>query len=418
VVHKKKQIDYLLLLAILGLLIIGVILITSIGVPKSIQLTKDAGVLFPQCGQDGVDCFYLVKKHLWRLIIAVIGFFIAIKMPYTIWKKMAVPLFVSSFCVLVFVLAAGKAFSTFATSWLVIGGNSLQPTEFAKLGLIAYLAVWLAQKGKDIEDFKKGFMSFVVLIGIATLPILMQPDLGGTMVFMLIAVGLYFLAGAPIKHMAVGFTIGVLGLLIMLPIFSYQKSRVMAYLNPSEENCQVTKDGTRSDYCWQTTQANIAIGSGGFFGRGLTKGVQKSYWLPQASDDFIFAASSEELGFVRITLLVLLFGFIGYRGFMITRFAPDRFSMFMAAGITLWIVGQAFINIGVNTGLLPITGITLPFVSYGGSSLIATLIGAGVLLNISKYSENYVTSGNNRRRNGGSHPAKRGSYRRTDFGSA
>ncbi|PIZ73442.1 hypothetical protein COY06_05310, partial [Candidatus Peregrinibacteria bacterium CG_4_10_14_0_2_um_filter_41_8] len=128
-VHKKKQIDYLLLLAILGLLIIGVILITSIGVPKSIQLTKDAGVLFPQCGQDGVDCFYLVKKHLWRLIIAVIGFFIAIKMPYTIWKKMAVPLFVSSFCVLVFVLAAGKAFSTFATSWLVIGGNSLQPTE-------------------------------------------------------------------------------------------------------------------------------------------------------------------------------------------------------------------------------------------------------------------------------------------------
>jgi cell division protein FtsW len=137
-------------------------------------------------------------------------------------------------------------------------------------------------------------------------------------------------------------------------------------------------------------------------GKGLTKGVQKSYWLPQAADDFIFAASSEELGFFRITFVVLAFGVIAYRGFLIARYAPDRFGMFTAVGVTLWITGQAFINIAVNTGVLPITVITLPFISYGGSSLVATLMGAGVLLNISKYTpiSSYVSSPNRRRDSG------------------
>lgn len=415
---KNQQIDYLLLLGILGLVVVGVILITSIGVPKSIQLTKPASILFPECGSDGVDCFFLVKRHLTRLAIALVGFVVAIKLPYTLWRKLAVPIFAGSFVVLIIVLVVGKAFTTFATSWLVIGGNSLQPTEFAKMGLIFYLAIWLARKGDEIKDFKQGFVSFVVLLGIVTLPVILQPDLGSTAVFVVIGGALYYLAGAPWKHIGVGALLGLLLFAMMLPFAGYQRNRIVAYLSPTEENCLIEVGDTRQDYCWQTDQANIAIGSGGFLGRGLTKGVQKSYWLPQASDDFIFAASAEELGFVRISLLVMLFGFIAYRGFLIARTAPDRFAMFTAAGITVWIVGQALINIGVNTGLLPITGITLPLVSYGGSSLIATMFGAGILLNISKYADNYGQASTNRRRNSRARNAQLGSYKRASDSSA
>ncbi len=134
------------------------------------------------------------------------------------------------------------------------------------------------------------------------------------------------------------------------------------------------------------------MGTGGFFGKGLTQGVQKSYWLPQASDDFIFAASAEELGFIRIVFVVIAYAVIAYRGFTIAYNAPDRFTMLTAAGITSWITVQAFMNISINIGLIPVTGLTLPFVSYGGSSLVATLIGVGVLLNISKHASAYAPS--------------------------
>ena len=179
----------------------------------------------------------------------------------------------------------------------------------------------------------------------------------------------------------------------------------MAYLNPTIENCQPEPQGEeiRRNYCWQTEQAQIAVGSGGFFGKGLTQGIQKSYWLPQATDDFIFAASAEELGFLRIAFILAAYIVIGYRGFMIANFAPDRFTALTVTGITVWLIMQAFINIGVNIGLLPVTGITLPFVSYGGTSMIATLAGVGVLLQISKTTTPYYANSIQRRGDRGSH---------------
>ena len=170
---------------------------------------------------------------------------------------------------------------------------------------------------------------------------------------------------------------------MLIANMTHLRERFVSYVTLDKECVQ--------DYCWQSVQANIAVGSGGIFGKGLTQGVQKSYWLPQASDDFIFAASAEELGFIRIFLVVLIYAYIGYRGFKIANTAPDRFSMLLATGITTWIVAQAFINIAVNVGLMPVTGITLPLVSYGGSSILSTLIGIGILINISKYSTPYAS---------------------------
>ena len=200
--------------------------------------------------------------------------------------------------------------------------------------------------------------------------------LGSSFVISAVAVVIYFAAGAKMRHLAVGFVaVAFVSMLILLSA-THVRERFKAFVSSSAE--------CREDYCWQTEQVQIAVGSGGFFGKGLAQGVQKSYWLPQAPDDFIFASRAEELGFVRTVLLVLLYGAIAYRGFLIAEGAPSGFAQLTAIGITVWITFQAFINIGVNINLFPVTGITLPFVSYGGSSLIASLIGIGVLLNISK----------------------------------
>jgi cell division protein FtsW len=173
-------------------------------------------------------------------------------------------------------------------------------------------------------------------------------------------------------------------------ISSNVRERVTNFIFPPD-------DCVNDSACWQTRQANIAIGSGGFWGKGLTQGIQKQFYLPQAVDDFVFAASAEELGFARMAIIVLLYFTVAYRGFQIARHAPNKFSMLMAGGISTWIFIQSFVNIGVNTGLFPITGITLPFMSYGGSSMVMTLFGIGILLNISRSTTHYEYTSDRRR---------------------
>lgn len=407
------QPDYLLAFTVFLLLLFGVIMITSIGVPKSIALTKPTDVLFPMCGADGVDCYFLFKRHFIRLLLGVGAMLIASKIPYRFWKKISIPLFAIMFLMLIAVLIIGSTNNTVAKSWLYIYNNSVQPAEIAKLGLIFYFATWMERKGKDVENLKSGFVSFCIIAALVMLPVILQPDLGSTLVFGTIIVAIYFVAGAKIKHLLLGVLVAILLILMIVPFHPYLKHRFQSYIYPTEENCNpVVEEGeVERDYCWQTTQSNIAVGSGGLWGKGLTQGIQKSYWLPQAADDFIFAASAEELGFLRILFVVIAYTVIGYRGYRIANNAPDRFSMLTASGITTWIVAQAFINIGVNTGLMPVTGITLPFVSYGGSSLIATLIGVGVLLNISKHIEPYAST-YRRRRHSGAYASAGSSYRR------
>ena len=386
----KGKSDKVLLIIVFALLLFGVVMITSIGVPKSIQLSAP-DVLYPNCEQDGVDCYLLFRNHVMRVIIGLIALIICAKIPYKFWKKIAPYFFGTIIFLLLVVLIAGSTFNTIAKSWFVVLNTSIQPAEYAKLALIFFLARWMDERSREVGSFQYGFIPFCIIAGLIVLPIILQPDLGSTLVIVIIAVSIYFIAGARIRHLLLGGLAAFLITLMVIANVGHVRERFLAYVSMDKECVE--------DYCWQSEQANIAVGSGGVFGKGLTQGVQKSYWLPQASDDFIFAASAEELGFLRIILVVLAYMAIAYRGLKIAGSAPDKFSMLLATGITTWIVAQAFVNIGVNTGLLPVTGITLPLVSYGGSSILTTLIGLGILINISKYSTPYASNRVNGRGN-------------------
>ncbi len=378
---KAFKFDTTLALAVFFLLIFGLIMITSIGVPKSISLSAP-GIDYPNCSDPNVDCYLLFKKHLFRLFIGGIAFFLAFKLPSKFWKKIAPVLFGAVFILLLSVLIIGQGFGTIATSWLRVFDTSLQPSEFAKLGLIVYLAYWFTKRKAAVQSFHNGFIPFCVISGIIVLPVILQNDYGSTMVIGLISICMYFVAGAKIRHIGLGLFLALLAAIVVISSVPHVRERFQGFLRVDEECLE--------DYCWQSQQANIAVGSGGFWGKGLTQGVQKSYWLPQASDDFIFAASSEELGFLRIIFVVLAYFVISWRGYSIANKASNHFEMLLAVGITTWITVQAFINIAVNTALVPVTGITLPFVSYGGSSLLASLIGIAILLNISQNTSYYA----------------------------
>ena len=397
---RKSYADNYLLMAVGALLVFGLVMITSIGVPKSIQLSAPK-ILYPNCTDSQVDCYLLLKNQAGRMIMGIILMWLVSKINYKFWKRTSVFWYVSTVLALFVVLVLGSQYTTFAKSWIVLFNTSLQPLEFAKLTLVLYLAHFLERKKEDIQYLEYGFIPFCVVTGIMAFPILLQPDLGGTMVVTFIAVAMYVAAGARLKHLLMGALVVVIGSAVIVMGVSHVHDRFMAFWD-QDRNC-------KESYCWQTEQANIAVGTGGFWGKGLTQGVQKSYWLPEASDDFIFAASAEELGFVRIFIVVLIYAYIGYRGFKIAKNAPDRFSMLTAVGISCYIVFQAFINIAVNIGLMPVTGITLPFVSYGGSSLVATLIGIGILLQISKHAGVYTPS-NDRRGHGRTYQSKYSSY--------
>lgn len=383
---KKFHGDKVLFLMVCILMVFGLVMITSIGVPKSIELSAP-DILYPNCSDPQVDCYLLLKSHFLRLLLGGVIMLVAAKIPYRFWKKISVVLFGLTVILLFFVLIAGSKYTTFAKSWLVLFDRfSLQPTEFAKLALIFYLANWFERKSSAVESFEYGFLPFCIITGAMMIPILLQPDLGGSLVTASVAVAIFYSAGAKLRHLALGGFVAFLAMLLLATAnVSHVGDRFKAFLNLDTTGVQCSEK-----YCWQSKQANIAVGSGGFWGKGLTQGVQKSLWLPQAVDDFIFAASAEELGFVRIFLLVLIYGVIAWRGYTIALRASNRFAMLTAVGITTLIFFQAVINIAVNIALMPVTGITLPFVSYGGSSLISMLLATGILLNISQNSSDYA----------------------------
>ncbi|PIZ76397.1 hypothetical protein COY05_01275 [Candidatus Peregrinibacteria bacterium CG_4_10_14_0_2_um_filter_38_24] len=394
--------DTPLFLSVVFLLILGLIMITSIGVPKSIALSAP-NILYPNCSDANVDCYLLFKKHLIRLGIGILAFYISYKLPIKFWRKIATPFFGAIVMLLLFVLIFGSTFGTIAQNWLVVFNTSLQPSEFAKLAIILYLAYWFSKKQAYIEDFNKGLIPFCIICSIIVLPIILQNDFGGTLTVSIIAVAMYFMAGAKLQHLGILFLVAFIGALIVILSVPHVRERFQGFTSVNEECIE--------DYCWQSQQANIAVGSGGAFGKGLTQGVQKSYWLPQASDDFIFAASAEELGFFRIVFVILAYFVIALRGYEIASKLQGSFEALLAIGLTIWITVQAFVNIAVNTGLMPVTGITLPFVSYGGSSLISCLVAVGILLNLSQntsYHENNINRWGNRR----TRYPQRGRYRR------
>jgi len=260
--------------------------------------------------------------------------------------------------------------------WLNFGPFNFQPTEFLKLTLIFYMAASLVRKEERLSRFSEGVLPYLVVLGVASVLAILQPDFGMALLFAAIVFFMLFIGGARITHLLTPALLGLPLLYASILISPYRLERVVSFLNPQKYS---------SDGGYQIMQSLAAIGSGGLFGKGLGESGQKLFYLPAAYNDFIFSVTAEELGLLGAFFIVWLFVLLGVKGLKIALNAPDRFSKLLAAGCTFSLCSQAVINLGVSVGLLPVTGLTLPFMSFGGSSLIVSLAMTGVLLNISRY---------------------------------
>jgi cell division protein FtsW len=280
-------------------------------------------------------------------------------------------------CLLVLVLVPGLGATNYgAMRWLRVGPGQLQPSEIAKLGLILYLADWLARRGQRVGDFMNGLLPFAIIVGVVAALVEVQPDLGTTAIIIGAAACVFFVAGAKLLHIGLlAMAAAGAGVVLQAHLSNYQLDRLRAFIDPWSN---IQGSG------WHTAQGLIAVGSGGVFGLGLGNGLQKYYWVPNAHTDAIFAIIGEELGFVGCVAVLLLFGILSWRGFLIAWRAPDPFARLFATGLTCLLTLQALVNVAVVTNSLPYTGVTLPLVSFGGSSTVISLIAVGLLLNISR----------------------------------
>ncbi len=363
---KNKKVDSIILGVVLILIVFGLIMISSAGV----AISKD------RFG----DEYHLFRRQLFYGIIpGLICLFIVQKIHYTFWKKIAVPLFILAivFLVLIFIPGLGMKLQG-ASRWLSLGPISFQPAEFMKLAIILYLASWIESRGKMIMDFKEGLLPFLGILAVVGFLIIKQPDVGTLGAIVIISFIMFFASGAPIKFIFALIASGFGLLAILIAAAPYRLNRLKAFVDS-------TIDPQGIGY--QINQALIAVGSGGIFGLGFGQSRQKFNYLPEPVGDSIYAIISEELGMIGAIILLILFVLFALRGFKIARNAPDKFSALVAVGVSSWIIFQAFINIAAIIGIIPLTGIPLPFVSYGATSLVFVLSAVGVLLNISKYSK-------------------------------
>lgn len=361
---ENKKPDYILALLIFGLSVFGIIMVYSASVVESYQVF-------------GYNYFYLNKQAV-SFVIGIVCMLIASAINYRVYQKYAVWMLIATIFLLIAVFIPGISLEVGgAHRWIKIGSNVFQPAEIIKLTFIIYLSAWLAKKGDDIKNFKTGFLPFIFMIGIIIFLIMKEPDMGTMSVIVATAAVTFFASGASITHITLG-AASLIGLFwIFIKSSPYRFARFATFLNPSSESLGAS---------YHITQAIIAIGSGGLLGVGFGLSKQKYMFLPEAHTDSIFAIITEELGFLRAALVLVAYLLIAWRGYKIAKEAPDTFGRLLAVGITTWIVFQALINLGAMTGLIPLTGVPLPFVSYGGSSLIILLIAVGILLNISKQS--------------------------------
>lgn len=355
--------DNALLFTIIALLGIGIIMIFSAGVSYG-------NIRFG-------DEYYFLKRQMIGFAVGLFFLFLFSKIRYQFWQKLVIPLFFLSLLLLVLVLIPGVGTAAYgAARWIQIGPISFQPSELMKLSLILYLSAWLS--GKNVArktDFYEGFLPFALILLVVSFLIMKQPDMGTLGILSLIAVSIFFAAGARLSHIAALIGGGLVVLAVLVRLAPYRVQRMMVFLNSEHDP---------SGAGYQIQQALIALGSGGWFGVGLGQSRQKFSYLPEPVTDSIFAIIGEELGFLGCMVIVSLFVFFAWRGFRIARNAPDEFGTYVAVGIVSWIVFQAFINIFAITGLIPLTGVTLPLISYGGTSLSVILGSIGILLNISK----------------------------------
>jgi len=320
--------------------------------------------------------YFVMRQAVFALFgIGALVFFM--RMDYRRLRVLSVPMMLVALAGLLAVLIPGVGVErNGASRWLEFGPVSIQPSEFAKLAVIIYISAWLASRGDQIHKFTLGFVPFALILGIIGGLVIAEPDMGTTIIILLTASTLFFVAGAPISHLAL--LIGVGGFISYWVILTrdYQIDRLMSFVSPESD-----PEGIG----FHIIQLLIALGSGGPAGLGWGASRQKFFYVPGAHTDGVFAIMGEELGFIGLIAIMGLFAFFLVRAVRTTVRAPDRFATLLAIGITSWIAYQALINMGGITRTIPLTGVPLPFLSYGGSALIAVLAGVGVLLSISRY---------------------------------
>lgn len=359
--HNATSIDKVLLGAVMGLCLLGLVMVFS--------SSEALGVV-----QYGNASYFFQHQVLWLLLGAVGGLF-ALGFDYHRLRSMAPILMVGIVILLLLVLVPHIGVSrNGARRWFGFGAFTVQPAEIAKVVLVCYLARWLEKSGGRVRSLREGLVPFLLMLGLIVALVLLEKDLGTSMVLAIIAISMFMVAGARWHHVGGVILAAGLAVFALIKIEPYRYSRMAAFLNPWNDSLNTG---------FQSVQSLLALGSGGLTGVGLGNSIQKYQWLPEAHTDFIFAIIGEELGLVGTLVVLCLFCTLAYRGYRAALRAPDKFGVLLATGVTTWITFQAFVNMAAVTTVLPTTGIPLPFVSFGGSSLSVTLTAVGLLLNIS-----------------------------------
>lgn len=363
--RKQRNVDNVFLVTVFGFLFVGFFILAS----------ASMGLLARTAGADFSSILF--QQLLFGLVGCIGLYFFAFKLDYRILRKFAFPFFLFGLVLSSLVFLPNIGFSHGGASrWISVGSFFFQPSEFLKLALIVYVAAWLSSEKRNISSFKAGFLPFASILMAAGLILVLQKDVGTLGIIIISCVALFFLGGGKIRHLLVGLAIIAISFSFLVYFEPYRMKRITVFLNPSY-------DPQGAGY--QLRQSLIAIGAGGIKGKGFGMSAQKFNYLPEPVSDSVFAVFAEEFGFVGSVFLLCLFLFFLYRGFSISIRAPDSFGRLLGAGIVILIIIQSLINVAAMMGISPLTGIPLIFVSKGGSSLIATLVEAGILLNISKH---------------------------------
>lgn len=362
-IGKRLSYDRLLCSVCLLLAAIGVVMVYS---SSAIKAQEKYG-----------DPFFFLKKQLLWAVIGLLVMVWAMYRDYRTFQRYAPLLFLASllFLLLVLIPSVGVKVNG-ARRWLRLFGVSFQPSELAKLSAVLLLARFFAKRTDRVESFSRGLLPPLLLAGFVFGLIVLEPNFGTAMVLLLAAMALCFTAGVRLSHLGIVLLVVVPLAFLLVQAHPYAKARVLTMLDRTHASSKAV---------YQINQSKYALGPGGLLGRGLGDSVQKLFYLPESHTEFIFAIVGEEMGFVGALLVVFFFGVLLWRGTRIALRAPDLFGAYTAIGITVTIVAQAAMNLAVVVGLAPITGVPLPFVSFGGSSLVTTFLCIGILLSISRY---------------------------------
>lgn len=357
----KNRIDWYLFISIIALMLFSLAVVYTASSTISELKTGSTETLF--------------LSHLGKIAIGILAMIVVSGIDYNIYKKFTKPAMIIGIILLIIVLVGGSS-AKGASRWINLGGVSIQPSEFAKFAMIFHFAAMLEKKQEFIKDFETGFVPFIVWTLVICILIALQPNFSTMIVIFMISFAMMFIGNVNLLYLIYTGIIGVVLAGVYAVSAPYRLARIQAYLGGEDAGGEAVS--------YQLKQALIAIGNGGVAGVGVGQSRQSHMFLPESYGDFIFSIIGEEFGFIGLFFIIFIFGFVFYRGMQIARKAPNAFGYFLSVGIVVTFSIYVFVNAGVNTGLLPTTGLPLPFISFGGTAIIIYSMAIGVLLNISK----------------------------------